>query len=100
MVFVGSFFGDSQLIHLRSEIDPERKCYFDVFEEYTNVGPIADMVFVENEGQNQLITCSGFFRDGSLRIIRSGIGIQETATIDQADINGVLNSAYYKAFIL
>ncbi|KAM7541006.1 hypothetical protein Aperf_G00000026853 [Anoplocephala perfoliata] len=89
VVFVGSFFGDSQLIHLRSEIDPERKCYFDVFEEYTNVGPIADMVFVENEGQNQLITCSGFFRDGSLRIIRSGIGIQETATIDQADINGV-----------
>ncbi|VUZ42218.1 unnamed protein product, partial [Hymenolepis diminuta] len=89
VVFIGSYFGDSQLIHLRSDIDPDTKCYFDVYEEYPNLGPIADMIFVENEGQNQLITCSGYSRDGSLRIIRNGIGIQEIATIGQEHMNGV-----------
>lgn len=89
VVFIGSYFGDSQLIHLRSDIDPDTKCYFDVYEEYPNLGPIADMIFVENEGQNQLITCSGYSRDGSLRIIRNGIGIQEIATIGQEHMNGM-----------
>ncbi|VDN97031.1 unnamed protein product [Rodentolepis nana] len=89
VVFIGSYFGDSQLIHLHSDMDPDTKCYFDVCEEYPNLGPIADMIFVENEGQNQLITCSGYSRDGSLRIIRNGIGIQEIATIAQEHMNGV-----------
>lgn len=37
----------------------------------------------------QLVTCSGAYKEGSLRIIRNGIGIQESATIDLGGIKGV-----------
>ncbi|KAJ8968134.1 hypothetical protein NQ317_007859, partial [Molorchus minor] len=41
------------------------------------------------QGQGQLVTCSGAFKEGSLRIIRNGIGIQEHASIDLPGIKGM-----------
>lgn len=89
VVFIGSYLGDSQLIQLNPEIDPDKNSYITILEEFTNIGPIVDMVFFENDGQSQLITCSGCYKEGSLRVIRNGIGIQERATIDRVDIKGV-----------
>ena len=45
-------------------------------DSYTNLGPIVDMCVVDldRQGQGQLVTCSGALRDGSLKIIRNGIG--------------------------
>lgn len=40
-------------------------------------------------GQSQLVTCSGAYKDGSLRIIRSGIGIHEHANSDLESIKGI-----------
>ncbi len=37
----------------------------------------------------QVVTCSGVFHDGSLRIVRSGIGINEQATVELQGIRGV-----------
>ncbi|KAF5400819.1 DNA damage binding protein 1 [Paragonimus heterotremus] len=88
VVFIGSTLGDSQLIRLSPDPDPERNSYLSVLENYTNIGPIVDMVLLETKGQNQLITCSGAFKEGALRIIRNGIGIHEHATIDQDLIKG------------
>ena len=34
------------------------------------------------------MTCSGAFKEGSLRIIRNGIGIHELASIDLPSIKG------------
>jgi len=39
-------------------------------------------------GVSQLVTCSGAYKEGSLRIIRNGIGIHEHASIDLAGIKG------------
>ncbi|VDK22565.1 unnamed protein product [Taenia asiatica] len=89
VVFIGSYLGDSQLIRLNPEIDPKTNSYITILEEFTNIGPIVDMVFFENDGQSQLITCSGCYKEGSLRIIRNGIGIQERATIDKENLKGV-----------
>ena len=36
----------------------------------------------------QLVTCSGAFKEGSLRVIRNGIGIHEHASIDLPGIKG------------
>lgn len=36
----------------------------------------------------QLVTCSGAYKEGSLRIIRNGIGIHEHASIDLPGIKG------------
>ena len=46
---------------------------------YVNLGPIIDLCVVdlERRGQGQVVTCSGAFKDGSLCIVRNGIGINE-----------------------
>lgn len=90
VLFIGSRIGDSQLVKLNSKAD-ENGFYVTVMETFTNLAPICDMVVVdlERQGQGQLVTCSGAFKEGSLRIIRNGIGIQEHATIDLQGIKGM-----------
>lgn len=93
-VFVGSVFGDSQLIRLRQPSGKEDSDLNDSdlvveLENYPNLGPISDLAVVglqeatdgddedgdNAQGQGQIITCSGAFQDGSIRVVRSGIGI-------------------------
>lgn len=87
----------------------------EVKEAFTNLGPIVDMAIVdlERQGQGQLVTCSGAYKEGSLRIIRNGskpssspplplspslsrslfprpgIGIDEKASVDLPGIKGM-----------
>jgi len=91
VVYVGSRLGDSQLAKLNVESDPDTGSNVQVMETFTNLGPIVDMCVVdlERQGQGQLVTCSGCYKEGSLRIIRNGIGIHENATIDLPGIKGV-----------
>lgn len=67
-----------QLIRLKIEPDENGK-YVEVLERYVNLGPIVDfcVVDLERQGQGQVVTCSGAYKDGSLRIVRNGIGINE-----------------------
>lgn len=90
VVFVGSALGDSQLVKLSTKAD-EHGSYVQIMESFTNLGPIVDMVVVdlERQGQGQLVTCSGANKEGSLKIIRNGIGIHENATIDLPGIMGI-----------
>ncbi|RZF44982.1 hypothetical protein LSTR_LSTR001943 [Laodelphax striatellus] len=90
VLFIGSRLGDSQLIKL-NKIPDENGSYVSVMESFMNLAPITDMVVVdlEKQGQDQVITCSGAFKEGSLRIIRNGIGIQEHASIDLPGIKGI-----------
>ncbi|XP_033123862.1 DNA damage-binding protein 1-like [Anneissia japonica] len=90
VVYIGSRLGDSQLIKLTVEPN-EKGSYIQVMETFTNLGPIVDMCVVDldRQGQGQLVTCSGAFKDGSLRIIRNGIGIHEHASIDLHGIKGL-----------
>ncbi|XP_063044828.1 DNA damage-binding protein 1 isoform X2 [Engraulis encrasicolus] len=90
VVFVGSRLGDSQLVKLNVDSN-DQGSYVGVMETFTNLGPIVDMCVVdlERQGQGQLVTCSGAFKEGSLRIIRNGIGIHEHASIDLPGIKGL-----------
>ncbi|CAL4129658.1 unnamed protein product [Meganyctiphanes norvegica] len=90
VVFIGSRLGDSQLIKLNTEMDSVGQ-YVSVMQTFNNLGPIVDMVVVdlERQGQGQLVTCSGAFKEGSLRIIRNGIGIHEKASIELEGIKGM-----------
>ncbi|XP_049788661.1 DNA damage-binding protein 1 [Schistocerca nitens] len=90
VLFIGSRLGDSQLIKLNVNAD-ENGSYVSTMETFTNLAPILDMVVVdlERQGQGQLVTCSGAYKEGSLRIIRNGIGIQEHASIDLPGIKGM-----------
>lgn len=90
VVFVGSTFGDSQLVKLLPERD-EHGSYLEVLDTYTNIGPIVDfcVMDLDRQGQGQIVTCSGADKDGSLRVIRNGIGINEQATAALPGIKGM-----------
>lgn len=92
VVFVGSTLGDSQLIRLSCDSscpDSETVVSIQVLERYMNVGPIIDIELQEVNGQNQLLMCSGAYREGCVKIVRNGIGIQELLIIDQANVKNV-----------
>mmetsp|Transcript_12957 Transcript_12957/g.36428 ORF Transcript_12957/g.36428 Transcript_12957/m.36428 type:complete len:1117 (+) Transcript_12957:258-3608(+) len=93
VVFVGSSTADSQLIKLHkapiSEAEPGS--FIEVLDSFTNLGPIVDfsVVDLERQGQGQVVTCSGVYKEGSLRIVRNGIGINEQANVDLPGIKGI-----------
>ncbi|KAL8139852.1 hypothetical protein V2J09_005873 [Rumex salicifolius] len=89
-VYVGSSYGDSQLVKLN--VQPDAKgSYVEVLEKYVNLGPIVDfcVVDLERQGQGQVVTCSGAYKDGSLRVVRNGIGINEQASVELQGIKGM-----------
>lgn len=53
-VYVGSTFGDSQLIRLRKEKDPETNAFLELIETFPNLGPIVDFVVMDLERQGQV----------------------------------------------
>ncbi|XP_076940007.1 DNA damage-binding protein 1-like [Bidens hawaiensis] len=89
-VYVGSSYGDSQLIKLNLQPD-SKGSYVEVLERYVNLGPIVDfcVVDLERQGQGQVVTCSGAYKDGSLCIVRNGIGINEQASVELQGIKGM-----------
>jgi DNA damage-binding protein 1 len=116
IVFVGSSLGDSQLIRLSSSNESEDDndmvtdssssssgnssnpvssdeppTLIHPIEEFQNIGPILDFTLVdaEKQGQAHIVSCSGAFKDGSLRVVRNGIGIEEEAALEMEGIKGM-----------
>ncbi|KAF9365058.1 DNA damage-binding protein 1a [Mortierella sp. NVP85] len=89
-VFIGSHLGDSQLVLLHTEPDQHGE-YLEVMETFTNIAPITDfeVVDLEGQGQGQIVACSGAFKDGSLRIVRNGVGINDRAVLELPGIKGL-----------
>ncbi|TKY44495.1 DNA damage-binding protein 1 [Spatholobus suberectus] len=89
-VYIGSCYGDSQLIKLNKPPDA-RGSYMKVLESYINLGPIVDfcVVDLERQGQGQVVTCSGAYKDGSLRVVCNGIRINEQASVKLEGIKGM-----------
>ncbi|KAF1772263.1 HAD-like domain [Phytophthora cactorum] len=64
VVFIGSTFGDSQLVKLTQTA-------------------------TRTDRPRQIVTCSGADKDGTLRVIRNGIGINEQASAELPGIKGM-----------
>eukprot|EP00958_Prasinococcus_capsulatus_P013243 scaffold1343_cov369-Prasinococcus_capsulatus_cf.AAC.10 len=94
VVFIGSMYGDSQLIKLNTAPDSTGQ-FVEVLDSFVNLGPIVDLsvVDLERQGQGQVVTCSGAFKDGSLRVVRNGIGIDEQAAVELPGIKGMWSLA-------
>jgi len=95
-VFVGSDHGDSQLIKLQPKPNPKNGSHINIRKNYNHLGPITDFCIVKGsgylrQGQGQVVTCSGIGKDGSLRIIRNGIGITEQASADLPGIKAMFS---------
>lgn len=86
-VFVGSHQGDSQII----QILPQR---IEVLQTFSNIAPILDFTVMDmgnrsadapvnefSSGQARIVTGSGAFKDGSLRSVRSGVGLEDKGSL-------------------
>ncbi|KAF3484447.1 DNA damage-binding protein 1a [Arthroderma uncinatum] len=85
VVFIGSHQGDSQVIQIT-----EGK--FEVIQTISNIAPILDFTVMDmgdrsgetmefSSGQTRIVTGSGAFGDGSLRSVRSGVGIEDLGVL-------------------
>ncbi len=96
-IFVGSHQGDAQLIRLDLS-----KRSIEILQTLPNIAPIVDFTIMDlgsrageaqmnefSSGQARIVTGSGAFQDGSLRSVRSGVGLEEQATL--AEIEGIQN---------
>ena len=91
VVFIGSSYGDSQLLQLSTTADPESGSHIAELDRWTNLGPIVDFVVTDlhRQGHGQVVTCSGKELDGSLRVVSNGIGMEEQARLELPGVKGM-----------
>ncbi len=90
-LFVGSHQGDSQVIRLGENS-------IEVVQAFSNVAPILDFTIMDmgsragedqaneySSGQARIVTASGVFKDGSLRSVRSGVGMEEQGVLGEME---------------
>lgn len=90
-VFVGSHQGDSQVIMIQEKA-------IEVVQTISNIAPILDFTIMDmgsragdgqtneySSGQARLVTGSGAFQDGSLRSVRSGVGLEELGSLGEIE---------------
>ncbi|KAJ8328824.1 hypothetical protein O5D80_002803 [Batrachochytrium dendrobatidis] len=98
-LFVASHFGDSELYLIVPE-DANTGNVLTLCKTFSNLAPISDfcVVDIEKQGQAQIVACSGAQRDGSIRIIRNGIGVEEIGQLDDMEeLTGVWALKPYSA---
>ena len=64
----------------------------EILNAYTNLAPIVDFCVVETgdgKGPSHMVTCSGGKDDGTLRVIRHGVGMTDLASLDMEGVQRV-----------
>lgn len=88
-VFVGSHSGDSQVVHIEEE-------GVRIVQTFPNIAPILDFSIMDlgrgaesgaaaefSSGQARIVAASGAWQDGTIRSVRSGVGLEEIGTIGE-----------------
>ncbi|KAF2754570.1 hypothetical protein EJ05DRAFT_145236 [Pseudovirgaria hyperparasitica] len=97
-LFVGSHQGDSQVVKIS-----ERN--LEIIQTFANVAPILDFTIMDmgnrsgqgqsseySSGQARIVTGSGAYQDGSLRSVRSGVGLEYLGVVGEMDhISGLFS---------
>jgi DNA damage-binding protein 1 len=91
MLFVGSHHGDSQVLRLDGGS-------FEVIQTLSNIAPILDFTIMDlgnrtsesqthefSSGQARIVAGSGAFDDGTLRSVRSGVGMEELGVLGEME---------------
>ena len=100
LLFVGSTVGDSQLFFV--DFDSTKRSFLNLVQTFPNNAPILDFAVMDmghreqdglgseySSGQARIVTGSGAYRDGSLRSVRSGVGLEDIGIL--ADLDHVRN---------
>ncbi|TGJ86252.1 hypothetical protein E0Z10_g2528 [Xylaria hypoxylon] len=93
-LFVGSHYGDSQVFH----VDISQGT-IELIQTLHNIAPILDLTIMDmgnregdgqtsneySSGQARIVTGSGVHKDGSLRSVRSGVGLDDIGILDSME---------------
>ena len=90
-LFVGSHQGDSQVVSIQEQ-------GVAILQTISNIAPIIDFAIMDmgnrggegqtheySSGQARIVTGSGAFQDGSLRSVRSGVGLEDQGLLGEMD---------------
>lgn len=90
-MFIGSHQGDSQVVRVQEQ-------GVEVVQTISNIAPVLDFTIMDmgnrsgegqtneySSGQARIVTGSGAFQDGSLRSVRSGVGLEEQGLLGEMD---------------
>lgn len=88
-LFVGSHQGDSQVVKLQEQ-------RLEIVQTIPNIAPVLDFTIMDmgnrggegqsneySSGQARIVTGSGAFQDGSLRSVRSGVGLEDQGLLGE-----------------
>ena len=89
LAFVGSHTGDSQVVRIQEN-------GVEVLQTFDNIAPIVDFTIMDlgraseggqvqefSSGQARIVTASGAWQDGSIRSVRSGVGMEELGIVGE-----------------
>jgi len=99
LLFVASHTGDSQVYQL--DLSEEASQYLHLVQTMPNIGPVLDFTIMDmgdrdddkqlggeySSGQARIVTATGVYRDGGLRSVRSGVGLEDIGVL--GDFPGV-----------
>jgi DNA damage-binding protein 1 len=94
VLFVGAHYGDSQVFKINSE-----DWTLEQVQQVPNISPVLDFTIMDmgnregddqttneySSGQARIVTGSGVFKDGSLRSVRSGVGLEDVGILAEMD---------------
>ncbi|KAH8205593.1 hypothetical protein TruAng_000299 [Truncatella angustata] len=97
LLFVGAHYGDSQVFKVNAEGD----WTLEQVQEIPNISPVLDFTIMDmgnregedqttneySSGQARIVAGSGVFKDGSLRSVRSGVGLEDIGIL--AEMEGI-----------
>lgn len=91
LFFVGSHQGDSHVILITEKS-------MEIVQTFSNIAPILDFTIMDmgnrsgegqtneySSGQARIVTGSGAYQDGSLRSVRSGVGLEDLGVLGEMD---------------
>lgn len=95
ILFVASRAGDSQVVRLGLD---QNVAHVEVLQTMPNIAPITDFTIMDmggrgserhtneySSGQARIVTGSGRFQEGSLRSVRSGVGLEDLGLLAEMD---------------
>ncbi|KAK4702664.1 DNA damage-binding protein 1, partial [Phenoliferia sp. Uapishka_3] len=97
LIYIASRFADAQLVQIPSSLSGDAMSVEDgsddlqLVEGFASLAPIMDCCVVNSNkgGTSHVVTCSGAYKGGSLRIVRQGVGLAELASLELEGIRQV-----------
>ncbi|TVY21551.1 DNA damage-binding protein 1 [Lachnellula arida] len=103
ILYIGSHAGDSQVVRL-GNVDGE-DISLEILQTLPNIAPVLDFAVMDmgsregetqmneySSGQTRIVTGSGAHEQGSLRSVRSGVGLEDIGILaDIGEVRGVFN---------